>query len=66
LLSGAQKLVIMTGHVLKEAKRVFGIPLFQYYTIGDGMSAIFKRAPGRIINKKYKKLNPNQLNFGFT
>lgn len=66
ILSGAQKLVIMTGHVLKEAKRVFGIPLFQYYAIGDGLSAIFKRAPGIITAKKNKNLNPNQLNFGFT
>jgi len=46
--------------------QVFGIPLFQYYVIGDGLSAIFKRAPGIITAKKYKKLNPNQLNFGFT
>jgi len=56
----------MIGHVLKEAKWVFGIHLFQYYAIGDGLIAIFKRAQGIITANKSKNLNPNQLNFGFT
>ncbi len=30
-----QKLRIMTGHILKQAKRVFGIPNFKYYASGQ-------------------------------
>jgi hypothetical protein len=45
ILDGNQKLRIMLGHILKEAKRIFGIPNFHYYAIGDGLSAIFKRSP---------------------
>lgn len=53
------KLRVMTGHILKEAKRVFGIPDFHYYAIADGLTGIFKRHPGRIvfiISKKSKQL----------
>lgn len=54
------KLRVMTGHILKEAKRVFGIPDFHYYAIADGLTGIFKRHPGRIvfiISKKSKQLS---------
>jgi hypothetical protein len=43
ILDQSQKLTVMTGYVLKIAKRVFGIPNFKYYAIGDGISNIFKR-----------------------
>jgi len=61
-----QKLKIMTGHILKQAKRVFGIPDFKYYALGDGLSPIFKRAPKATSFKKYPKNDPNQLHLGFT
>jgi Transposase DDE domain len=63
ILDQSQKLTIMAGHVLKWAKRVFGIPDFKYYALGDGLSNIFSRFPGRLIDPS-KLLDP-QLNFGF-
>ena len=44
-LDMSQKLKIMTGHILKQAKRVFGIPDFKFYAVGDGLSTIFRRSP---------------------
>jgi hypothetical protein len=48
VLDGSQKLKIMLGHIIRQAKRVFGIPSFKYYAVGDGMSAILKRLPKKI------------------
>lgn len=59
-----QKLKIMTGHILKQAKRVFGIPDFKFYAMGDGLSAIFKRSPGH-LSTTLSDLDPMQLGFGF-
>jgi len=63
ILHQSQKLSIMAGHVLKWAKRVFGIPDFKYYALGDGLSNIFSRFPGRFMDP----LEPHdpQLSFGF-
>jgi hypothetical protein len=63
ILDQSQKLTIMAGHVLKWAKRVFGIPDFKYYALGDGLSNIFSRFPGRLFDPS--KLHDPQLNFGF-
>ena len=63
ILDQSQKLSIMAGHVLKCAKRVFGIPDFKYYALGDGLSNIFSRYPGRLI--KSIEIDRNQLSFGF-
>lgn len=49
LLDTASKLKVMAGHLLKAAKRVFGIPEFHYYCIADGLTSIFMRHPGRIV-----------------
>ena len=49
LLDTASKLKVMAGHLLKAAKRVFGIPDFHYYCIADGLTSIFMRYPGRIV-----------------
>jgi hypothetical protein len=49
LLDTASKLKVMAGHLLKAAKRVFGIPEFHYYCIADGLTSIFMRSPGRIV-----------------
>ena len=63
ILDQNQKLTIMAGHVLKNAKRVFGIPDFKYYALGDGLSNIFSRYPGKLI--KPPLIKDLQLSFGF-
>lgn len=63
ILDQSQKLTVMAGHVLKCAKRVFGIPDFKYYALGDGLSNIFSRYPGKLM--KYIEADKNQLSFGF-
>lgn len=63
ILDQSQKLTVMAGHVLKYAKRVFGIPDFKYYALGDGLSNIFSRYPGKLI--KNIEIDKNQLSFGF-
>jgi len=65
-LDTAQKLKIMTGHVLKQAKRVFGVPDFKYYALGDGLSDIFTRSPGRLRTPKTPGNDELQLALGFT
>ena len=37
------KLKILALHVLKAAKRIFGIPDFRYYALADGIQTILKR-----------------------
>lgn len=64
ILDRSQKLTIMTGHILKSAKRVFGIPDFRYYALGDGISNIFKHYPGK-INILLPIKSSAQLNFHF-
>ena len=64
-LDTAQKLKVMTGHVLKQAKRIFGIPDFKYYALGDGLSAIFRRSPGKITIDKPPGMDTVQLGLGF-
>ena len=49
LLDTTSKLKVMAGHLLKAAKRLFGIPNFHYYCIADGLTSIFTRYPGRIV-----------------
>jgi len=53
-----QKLTIMAGHILKSAKRVFGITEFKYYALGDGLSNIFSRFQGKLQTiRKYSDLS---------
>lgn len=49
VLDTKAKLKVMAGHVLRAAKRLFGIPDFHYYAIADGLTSIFQRYPGRIV-----------------
>jgi len=63
ILDQPQKLTIMAGHVLKSAKRVFGIPDFKYYALGDGLSNIFSRFPGQL--HKQTQIRYSQLSIGF-
>jgi hypothetical protein len=64
-LDMAQKLKIMTGHILKQAKRVFGIPDFKFYAMGDGLSNIFRRSPGKLSGPTPSDPDPMQMGFGF-
>jgi hypothetical protein len=48
VLDTKAKLKVLAGHVLRAAKRLFGIPDFHYYAIADGLTSIFRRYPGRI------------------
>jgi len=63
VLDQNQKLTIMAGYILKCAKRVFGIPDFKYYALGDGLSNIFSRFPGPL--RKEQEILQSQLSFGF-
>jgi hypothetical protein len=63
ILDQTQKLTVMAGHILKNAKRVFGIPDFKYYALGDGLSNIFSRFPGQL--QKQTEIRQPQLSFGF-
>lgn len=65
-LDMSQKLKIMTGHILKQAKRVFGIPDFKFYAVGDGLSTIFRRSPGKITAARPPNASTEQLEFKFT
>jgi len=63
VLDQTQKLTIMAGHILKSAKRVFGIPDFKYYALGDGLGNIFSRYPGQL--QIQSEIHQSQLSFGF-
>jgi hypothetical protein len=63
ILDQTQKLTVMAGYVLKNAKRVFGIPDFKCYALGDGLSNIFSRFPGQL--HKQTEIHQTQLSFGF-
>jgi hypothetical protein len=65
-LDTSQKLKILTGHILQQAKRVFGIPDFKYYALGDGISAIFKRSPNKLRNDKPPPYDREQIRLDFT
>jgi len=41
------KLRVLAGHVLKAARRLFGIPDFQFYALADGIhEVLFARQKG--------------------
>ena len=63
ILDQNQKLTIMAGHILKSAKRVFGIPDFKYYALGDGLSNIFSQYPGKLMRPA--EIFDSQLSFSF-
>jgi len=48
VLGTKMKLKILAAHVLKAAKRLFGIPDFRYYAIADGIKEILTRSPRRV------------------
>jgi len=65
VLNNNQKLKLLAGHVFTAAKRVFGIPNFAYYALGDGISAILSRNPGQINPVYVKKHRYRQLDLDF-
>jgi hypothetical protein len=65
VLNNNQKLKLLAGHVFTAAKRVFGIPNFAYYALGDGISAILSRNPGQINPVYVKKRRYRQLDLDF-
>ena len=65
VLDNNQKLKLLAGHVFAAAKRVFGIPDFGYYALGDGISAILTRNPGQINPVYMRKHRYRQLDLNF-
>jgi hypothetical protein len=55
------KLEILVAHVLKAAKRIFGIPVFRYYAIADGMRELLNRYNRRMVKTIKTLINENQL-----
>lgn len=45
VLGSRMKLRILAQHVLRAARRVFGIPDFRYYALSDGLAALLRRFP---------------------
>ena len=64
-----QKLTVMAEHILKSTKQVFGIPDFEYYTLGDGLSKYlfpFTRTTNKTIrNTAISTQLWVRLNFGY-
>jgi len=46
------KLEILALHVLKAAKRIFGIPDFRYYALADGIKEVLSKAGKGILGDK--------------
>jgi hypothetical protein len=47
-----ERLKVLASHALKAAKRLFGIPDFNFYCLADGLKAIFARVGSGIIPQK--------------
>jgi hypothetical protein len=64
VLGVKMKLAVLASHVLKAAKRIFGIPDFRYYAIADGIKAVLTRfAPFKPDTKTHKTNNGQLLLF---
>lgn len=63
VIDSSSKLKVLASHLLKSAKRVFGIPDFKYYAISDGLYNVFQNCPG--ATQICKKKPPGQLKFDF-
>ena len=51
-LGSRAKLEILAYHVLKAAKRIFGIPDFRYYALADGIKEVLSRAGKGILRHR--------------
>ena len=54
---GKEKLKLLVGHVFSAAKRIFGIPDFQCYSISDGLKKLIDQHPGR--PRRLRKRSPD-------
>ena len=61
VLGTKMKLAVLTSHVLKAAKRIFGIPDFRYYAIADGIKALLTRFTPFKPHQKTTGRNDDQL-----
>jgi hypothetical protein len=57
------KLAVLTGRVLKAAKRFYGIASFRYYAIADGMAYILRRLGKGPIAPSPVVISDKQLEF---
>lgn len=64
VIDSASKMKIMASHLLKYAKRVFGIPDFKYYALSDGLYNVFKACPGTILPTKREPPGQIALDLG--
>ena len=64
VLDSSSKLKILTSHLLKSAKRIFGIPDFKYYAISDGLYNVFQNCPGNLQTCKKKPPGQIKIDFG--
>lgn len=64
VLDSSSKLKILASHLLKSAKRVFGIPDFKYYALSDGLYNVFQNSPGTVQPRKKKPPGQIQIDFG--
>jgi len=51
-LGSRAKLEILAYHVLKAAKRIFGIPDFRYYALADGIKEVLSKAGRGILGAR--------------
>ncbi len=56
------KLDILATHLIRAAKRLFGVPHFRLYAIADGIREVCAQAPRRA---SVQPSNPPQLSLGF-
>ena len=64
VIDSSSKLKILASHLLKSAKRVFGIPDFKYYALSDGLFNVFQNCPGNLQTSKKKPPGQIQIDFG--
>jgi hypothetical protein len=56
-LGSRAKLEILALHVMKAAKRIFGIPDFRYYALADGIREVLSRAGRGILRNRVTPLS---------
>ena len=64
VLDSSSKLKVLASHLLKSAKRVFGIPDFKYYALSDGLYNVFQNCPGIIQPRKKEPPGQFLIDFG--
>jgi hypothetical protein len=66
-LGDSLRLSVLSSHVIKAAKRFYGLTEFCYYALADGIAALLSRiSASRIPKQKSPKNNDQQILPGFT